>query len=503
MKRLSLNSKTRRGLILLWMLNFCVGAIVSAQVSDTTPDKEKDAPQPTAEMLTAHVLILDPDGQPIEEAIVSPDGLRTPVSPGSWYGWPEKKAGPLPKISTNKEGIAEVRYPKYIFEKAETSTLCLSVRHPDFVEVWSDDRNVADDPAEIKLERGFRIALSAVNGQSGEKIKTDLYAVLSSHNSQPWKLSGNGMLVSPVFTAGPNQLRVLQIVDGQPILWSERIDVDPGDDSRVLLKDVPLSPGVRVEGKLDDTVPRPVVNGHVAANIHRLPKKAGERDATWRWSDKAVIEEDGTFVFDSLPRDEVLQMIAVCDDYNSAKPPKADVLKHFPNGVRMFDSPFSLGQLAALRGNIVEPTIAMEQATSIEVTVLSPTEKPVSGAYVYLAPNQYWFGGGSQMLGAAHSWAEILVDARHNPEKEFDRSSNRFLATTNEQGIAIVKNLPATKAERLLIVHDKFEMAIIDNDRKTHVELKADQMNKTTIKLQAKGVDAIGETEPDDADVDK
>jgi hypothetical protein len=36
-------------------------------------------------------------------------------------------------VTTDTNGHARPRYPKYVFEKIETGTICLSVDHPDFV----------------------------------------------------------------------------------------------------------------------------------------------------------------------------------------------------------------------------------------------------------------------------------------------------------------------------------------------------------------------------------
>jgi len=147
--------------------------------------KEKKNELPKVEMLTLKVRVLDPDEHPVEGATVMPRGLRTKINRGSWWTWVEQRDGPAPKVLTDSDGIAEVPYPKYTYEKMEVGTVNLLVTHPDFVK-FDDDRNVDDEPATVGLQRGFRIAATAIDAISGEKINTDLYAFVSVAASGEW-----------------------------------------------------------------------------------------------------------------------------------------------------------------------------------------------------------------------------------------------------------------------------------------------------------------------------
>src|SRR5438034_4573000 len=75
-------------------------------------------------------------GKPLTGAIILPEGLRTKPGPyvSGWYTWLANVNGvPNPPVATGKDGCALVPYPKFVFERIETGTLCLSVNHPDFV----------------------------------------------------------------------------------------------------------------------------------------------------------------------------------------------------------------------------------------------------------------------------------------------------------------------------------------------------------------------------------
>ena len=171
-------------------------------------------------------------------------------------------------MRTYKTGIAEVPFPKYVFEKAETGSLNLKVTHPDFV-AFDDDRFVEAGEATVELKRGFRIAVTAIDAETGDPIKKGLYAVASIGRSNgKWELAKSGMLVSPTLAKKPCVLRLVHFVDGQPTKFSKRIKIESRERSRVLKRDIELSPGVRLEGKLDDAIPRPIVNGHVSASCY-------------------------------------------------------------------------------------------------------------------------------------------------------------------------------------------------------------------------------------------
>lgn len=467
----------------VWLAVFCVVAAASV-----VSGQEVDKKLPTIEMLVCNVLVLDPDSNPVEGATVYCSGMRTRNEPGSHWGWSPETHGPLPRLTTDADGMVRMPYPKYVDEKLETGQMTWSVEHPDFVD-FRQDRSVDDDPAEIKLERGFRIALTALHEKTGEKITSDLYAVIAG-SSADWKLSNNGMLISPVFAKQDTTLRVCQISEGQPIRFSKSIKIEPGDRSRVLLRNVKLSAGTRVEGRLDDSVPRPIKNGHVSASIVRSMNPNQWR-TRWNWYDKTPIESDGTFVFESMPTDEVLQMIAVCDGWVPSNPEEGSVLAFFPSAVGKLKGNFTVPQIVELQGEKVTPVLAMHESTSVKVTVKDPDGQPLSGAKVVMWPNQLWFDSGSQILGDGYSQSEFLVKTRAGGF-DYDRQI-RFSSSTDENGVALIKNLPVNKTESLAVSHDDFDMPISGRDRSIRVDLKPGEVAEVTIQMQEKGVDALGD----------
>ena len=111
--------------------------------------------------------------------------------------------------------------------------------------------------------------------------------------------------------------RLAYLPPNKPAKFSELIVVKrPDDGDRAFLKNVHLRNGTRVNGSLDESVPRPIKNGEVVCLVSEStdPKNASYKNM-WTWNGKAKIAEDGTFVFESLPSGGVLQIIASCDGW--------------------------------------------------------------------------------------------------------------------------------------------------------------------------------------------
>ncbi len=478
--------------VLAIIVGMCfVGGTFAQQDDGKTPKQDES---PKVEMLTSELSIVDPDGNPVEDATVYCTGMRTKINPGSHWGWTPEEHGPLPKLKTNAKGIAAMPYPKYVTEKLEIGSMTWTVEHPDFV-VFREDRSVAD-PDTIQLQRGFKMAVTAVNEETGEKIKDNLYGVIGGSRAD-WQLKNNGMLVSPTFASKPTTVRICCLAEGQPTLFSDAIKVEPGDKSRVLLKDVKLKIGTRVEGKLDDSVERPIKNGFVSVGIVERITTGMGRQRPWSWNDKTPIKEDGTFVFESLPTGEVLQMFPICDDWVPSLPEKEDVLKFFPDKAVKIGNGFALPQLAMLEGEKVSTILKMDKATSLDIKLVDPEGKPLPGAKVMMWPNQLWFNSGSQMLGAGHASREFKIGTRAGAF-EWDRTM-RFSATTDEAGMATIRNLPADGSESIAVDHDLFVQSIANQDSRSQtVDLKLDEPNKITIKMERKGASELGTDDPND-----
>ena len=452
---------------------------------------EKDAP-PKVEMQTLKVLVRDQDRHPLDGATVIPLGLRT--KPQNLCPWNTMQYGPVPEVLTGEDGIAKVPYPKYIRDKIETGLLNLKVTRPNFVARATDISVHATEP-KLQLERGYRIALTAIDAQSQERIKTNLYAVTSFQTKGKWQLAKNGMLASPTLARVPCIVRLVHFTDGQPTLFSKWIEIKPDQRDRILKKDVKLSLGVRVEGKLDDAVPRPIRNGYVSAFCARKAVPGGCWNR-WQWSEQAEIKQDGTFVFESLPNDEVMQLIGLCDGWVPGKAKLDDVKKHFPNKARRVDEDndsVTLPQLLKTEADRSDVVLPMLPAKDIKVIVLDPEGKPLPNATVGCYPNQYYFGGISTSLGAGSSTRDTIVEQKTWTGK---LKGNPYEAVTDNSGTGFVKSLPDTRSARLLYVHhDDYELPAGSYSQRATFEFAESGVTEVTLKLQKKGTSALNSSQ--------
>jgi hypothetical protein len=417
-------------------------ASVAQDDADAQDDPNK---KPDVEMLKCNVKVVDPDGHPVEDATVYCTGLRSREDPGSGHlmFWLMKM-----KIKTDENGIATMSYPKMIGADQTTGKLTWSVEHPDFAN-YRDAHSVDDDPAEITLQRGFRIALTAKRASSGENIKKNLYVIASFAGGGKWDLKKNGTLVSATMKQQDGILRVVCFEEGKPTLFSDEIEVKPGDKSRVMLRDIELKAGCRIEGKLADSVERPVKNGYVIASINKTVKSVEGR-AIWHWSDEATVEPDGTFVFDSLPMDEVVQMIPICDGWVPAKPKAEDVvallsidmdIKRAENLIKQFDA---TPQLTKTEGKRVSSTLEMVNGPTLTIEVTDEDGQPLKGISLGTSPNQFWFNSGSQILGESMATRKAWELREQNVDltNYYQSTTSPYRKKTDETGSAVFKNMP-------------------------------------------------------------
>jgi len=478
-----------RSIILLLTL-ICIGTTTLAgslcgQTEKNSADSRTDDAVDKVEMLTFKVLVVDPHGAPVEDAEIAVWGMHAKVEDSTLYRWQPNDVGQQTRLKSDSQGLIEMQYPRFVAKDVETGAICMCISHPGFV-FFNGAVSVEGDPPSVQLETGFRVALNAIDGETGEPIINDLYGVINNdHRAELWKNHGNGTLVSPAYVKDSSLLRVVKITPGQPMMFSELINIDPEEKSRVLLKDVKLFPGTRVEGKIDESVPRPVKNGRVAIYVEHTNEEFRDYPLkSWTWSDCGAIEEDGSFAFDTLPRGEVLQVAATCDGWVSQPPTVDSVREFFPEEPARVGSSSGQGQLVGLQKEVVRPVLPMNPSTTLRVLVVDEDENPLPDAIVEMSPNTNWFPSGSILLGtASYSKPQALVAGRRGEAINWPRSENPFTATTDSGGIAIVRNLPSDCNQVLVVSHEKHEMQV-DRGEFLHVQLQIAEQNEYTVPMR-------------------
>jgi beta-lactamase regulating signal transducer with metallopeptidase domain len=204
------------------------------------------------------VKVVDVQGQPIEGARITVTGGG--YINGTGVGWPFPKVS-KPTATTGAAGIAELKFPTYfqISERIRPSILYCEIMHPDYCKFESASFSVTDKNIEIVerqiLSEGAKVYVTAkVGGKS--YFGTDLYLVSGSFSGRLESSDDKPQVRLP---AGSTMVRVVALPPGQPTLFGKAtlVEVDDGEELNL---EVDLRRGVTVTGRLDDTVPRPVVN---------------------------------------------------------------------------------------------------------------------------------------------------------------------------------------------------------------------------------------------------
>ena len=448
--------------------------------------------------------VVDGKGKPIGGAVIRPEGLRTKPGPyvSGWYSWqPEHHHVANSPVTTDAQGFARVPYPKYVFERIETGTLCLSVEHPDYVperpevmvahapptgspwRVWFDfalarvrHKVLVDRIDPIVLQKGAILRLSAKPGSSVPGAA--LYAQISSRmppGSNFWLRPALGLLMTRRLAAGTQAIRAVQFESSNAVWFSPTIKIAAtlGQTNELTVE---LQPGVSVSGRLDEKVPRPVRNGRVIAQVYPEGEMAQNYPPDWHaW---AEIQADGSFQLNSLPQGQ-LELVAVCDGFVNTNGPGQFPHIHYPQK-------FSLGR----EGLTV--TLGMEPTACLEVFVQDDQGKPLKGASVSCWPNIRYGEWSATIIGQdCYNTAEFFADDGKKLKPWWERRPVAFQATTDISGVALIANLPAETTD-FGVEHPRFVLPASDDGRGEKrrtgtVRLHPPETNRVSVRLEPVG----------------
>lgn len=475
----------------------------------------EDATKP--DLLPIVIQVTTLDGEPIEGAEVRPYGLRTRAGRGSHYWWNPKTHGSNETILTNAEGTVELLYPKYVTEQLETGEISLQVDHEEFTSVTQDSA-INKAPIIVRMIRGRRYSFQAIDSTTDKLIDKNVFCELSGGGGiNEWKLLDDGTLRSRAVSLERNFLRVIVLPDDGLALFSAPFYL--GNQQELMLDcrlpNISVERGRQIHGLLDDTVPRPVKNGHVVLKAVNTTAR-GDRNSRLVWNDWAPIDAEGSFHFDSVPRDSIVMAVAVCDGYlsSAAIPEELDAAGIEGEDAEAFKSRRQILPLVVrLKDDLHDWMLPMLPTASCRVTVLAPDGSPLPGATVSAWPNQFFPGIGSNVIGNGSSNAkELKLSAEQQKQIWAIESQDEmkqlgvltdFLAaysqTTDEKGVAVLHTLPggqsAATTEEIAVRHRDYEMPTSPDDplqRDAKVELFAEEVAEITIRLQTIGTETIG-----------
>jgi len=446
------------------------------------------------EFLTTVIKVEDEEGNLIEGAVIAPDGLRTK---SGHYFWRADRHGEPPTVITNTQGLVEVAYPKYANEKIETGSISFLINHPDFCPARPISYRVDGLAKPIVLQKGATLRVSGYL-QSKENLLTEIYPQIGRGwlYNDSWRQIEKGVFVTRQLPPGPHFVRLVYFPEDGNAYFSDAVKFDAGKGETYEFK-LQLKPGIRLEGILDETVPRPVRNGRVVASAHPLNHPHHSKRPKGRFTDPSVdpgylrwrswreVKEDGTFAFESLPHGEV-ELIAICDGYISKNP---------PGQKNMF---LGIAQTWPLKAPVTRAKLKMKPTASCEIKVLDEQGQPIKGAQVVFSPNVQWHSGGAQIFATCLNSSDILrAGGKVSPDKWAKISEVAdFQAVSDESGIAVVPNMPEGR-RHFAVLHPQYQLPAQTGYtsfpyRAAEVELSPGQTAKVTVTMQKKGYDFLG-----------
>jgi hypothetical protein len=451
----------------------------------------------------AVIRVVDAAGKPIVRAVVRPEGLRTKPGPyvSGWYSWPSQRGGvPNPPVKTDNEGRAQVPYPKFVFERIETGTLCLSVEHPDYVPDRPERMVATAPPAGAPWRQwvdylGARLRHKAIISlpdpvvlQKGAELKISIHpntdypadGRLFAQVSGIWEVDKNfwvrpepSALVTRRLSPGPHALRAVLLGTNGSAWFSDTVPITAttGQVTELALE---LKPGLMVQGQLDTRVPRPVSNGRVIAHV--WPTGANPADSPPQWHAWKPVSKDGSFVLGPLPAGD-LELVALSAGFVSTNGPGQFHMR--------YPQKYSLGT------NDLSVTLGMEPTARLEVEVLDDHGRPLKDAQVSTWPNVRYGEWSAVILGAdCYNMANNFLKPPEPKLLNWQKVAD-FEGITDSNGVAVLPNLPATTSE-FTVQHPQFDLPAVADSmgskrREVSLNLVAGQTNHVTVRLEPHG----------------
>jgi len=381
-----------------------------------------------------------------------------------------------------------------VFEQIETGTLCLSINHSEFVPdrperivatappAGAPLRARADDllnrilrkalvsrPDPVVLKKGATLVLRVGAAAEGGHLFGQVSGNVSA-DTNFWIRPEPGVLITRRLAPGPHTVRALQIDAGGNVWFSDTIAFTAAARQTNELA-MNLKRGATVRGELDSTVPRPVKNGRVVANVWPLGCKP--QDSPPQWHGWAAVNDAGDFSIHSLPEGD-LEIVAMCDGFIST------------NGPGQFQTRYPQKHL--LSKNDLTITIGMEPTAWLEVQVTDDQGKPLKDVRVMTWPNvRYGEWGSVLLMSDCYNTADRLL-AKTGSNFSWSREVKDYQGVSDADGVAVLPNVPAT-VKGLAADHPRFILPAVGTagtgkHRQFSITLTPGQTNRVSIQLE-------------------
>ncbi len=436
----------------------------AAQPTPSTPAKVDKSARDWVQLL-----IQDRFGAAIANADVKMVGLRTQREPGSHYSWPDE-----PSVGrSDAQGKVRLWHPVWVNSDDETGSLTFLVTHPEYVAKTVDQFEIGPEPRVVVLDRGAFVIVSGWIDSPSERI-----TAVEPHLTwevrlakDAWQPIRDGRLSTANIPPGEHALYLSYSHPERGVCFSAvaRFTLADAEQKELHLQ---LFPPRRLEGRLEDEVPRPVRNGLARLNLQIGAGPSSPVRALRAFD--APIREDGTFTFANLPPGDG-QIIALCDGWASER---VDAAEHSAAPARAPSEPqpdaHEAWRLRDARfvAQRVDPAefaeagrvfvLAMEPTSSLKATLKRADGTPAAGVKLSCWPNVRWSSG----------FSSVFLD-------------QEWSATSDARGRIEITNLPW--GEVWYGVQDaELDLARVDGERSRQVQLEPSQTIEVELELVAK-----------------
>lgn len=443
------------------------------------------------EFKTVLAVVQDEDGNPIEGASITPDGYRVKgIHSADAYGWNSKLFGPPEKCLTDKDGKAWLKYPVVSIpdEKEVTGALCFSVYHPEYCTANIQTYYVDSTNEPIQMTRGIPLEVTAYFGADRQPV-TDLVPRLGEDGVRPeeWQKMPDGGMAFHKLSPGGHLLLLMGRLPSGEIVFSETqaITAEKGKPCRLALE---MKPGIRLEGHVDNRVARPVKNGRVMIQVrpkeypaltvledfYDIDKSYGGREF---WHSYRPINEDGSFLFESIPPGEV-DVVVLGDGFASSSGGQVTYRDQRT-------SPMPVPQPFPLTAPATKIEVATEPTATLDFTATTQDGKPIEGVWAGMYSSVFRMRGN-------FGWNKASSE---EPYRTLPELPNITLSgKTDKNGKLVIPNIP-WQTTGLGVDHPNYQVPFQNKDfRDRHVRAKyaAGKTNVMVMKMDPKGTDFIG-----------
>jgi hypothetical protein len=293
---------------------------------------------------------------------------------------------------------------------------------------------------------------------------------LTFEDTNLWAWPEPGVAVTRQLGAGAHTVRALKF-DPDGSTWFSDVVAITAVAERTNQVLVDLKRGATLRGKLDATVPRPVKNGRVVANVWPIGHQP--KDGPPQWHGWSAVGEDGGFEICCLPPGD-LEIVALCNGFVSTNGPGQSQMRY--------------PQRHLLGTNDLTVTIGMEPTARLEVRVTDDKGNPLKGARVATWPNiRYGEWGARILMNDCFNTADRFLSAPNKNPPPW-QSVPDFQGVSDSGGLAVISNLPATVKE-FSVEHPRFALPAVGTTgtgkrRQASVTLIPGQTNYVSVQLE-------------------